>query len=490
MGRLLDQWMQENSATLARLQPGGGMPPMGAAPPPAFGEGAGYPPGPQPAFPGSGMPPQAGPVAVGPGPGIAQVQAPGAFQPGPMAPPPQLAFEQGGGGEGGVPLGSAVMGAFGGEPGSEAAAAAGAGQEPAPVGPNGQPVIQGESEEVPATEDGEIRMPAEGESFSAQDAMSQTPEAVDKAVDMLEEQTGVPVEQHYEMVTGNPPPANTKRRQIGEFLFEFGLNLLARPAGGDDFSDVGTALQQTMGARIGRQQQAEATRKDDEQVAHERRMDLEELGLKTREIEALESGARGGSYADFTGQDGNLYTYDRRNGRATPVIGPDGNPIKARAQGGGSAAESVQRFNAVMTNRQRMAEIAGIPFEGPVEMEARMQAEEAMRGIRPSAEDDARTRQQALTDATRLLTASTEYSFMSPEEQATAREEMARSFFNYTKYGDFEGNVEAAAGEPPDASRLTQGMATPVTDEQGNTEYWTLGTNGQPRKVSAEELGQ
>ena len=106
MGRLLEQWMAENTAALQRLQPGGGMMPVGAAPEPAFpaGTGAMLPP-PSPAFPtGAGVAPQAGPVQVMQTPG-AEVGAFAPFQPSPMDLPAMPAAEAavaGGPGPGGA----------------------------------------------------------------------------------------------------------------------------------------------------------------------------------------------------------------------------------------------------------------------------------------------------------------------------------------------------------------------------------------------------
>jgi hypothetical protein len=50
------------------------------------------------------------------------------------------------------------------------------------------------------------------------------------------------------------------------------------------------------------------------------------------------------------------------------------------------------------------------------------------------------------------------------------------------------GQNPQATGGAPDPSKLAAGMATPVTGDDGKTEYWTLGDDGQPRKVDPAEL--
>ena len=142
----------------------------------------------------------AAPVNVQGTPGAAVGEF-GQFQAPPMQQP---AFEEEPTGGGGPGIGSAVM---------EAIEAKRAGEEGAPAA--AEPV-----EEAPDGEEKEIELPAEGEGLSAESVMQQSPEAVDKAVDMLEEQTGQEVEQLYEQQTGNPPPADMRKREVGAFLLD------------------------------------------------------------------------------------------------------------------------------------------------------------------------------------------------------------------------------------------------------------------------------
>jgi hypothetical protein len=327
----------------------------------------------------------------------------------------------------------------------------------------------------------------EGEITSAEDALKAAPEAVDKSIKVMERQTGVPVEETYEKVTGSPPPANMKRRAIGEFLFEFGLNLLAAPPGGSDVGDLGRGLQQTIAGRQGRAQRRETQVRTREIEEREYGLELKKLGLKEREIEAMESGARGGSYADFTGEDGYLYTYDRRTHQANRVVGPDGNPIKSQDKGTGTTGESVQRYNATIDAWKQRAQILGIEYGGEYELDALTAAENRLIGTRPQEMTDEQRRTAAMEEAN-SVTKTTEYLYATPDERRAMVEEARRDAYSYLKYGDQMDPAVAPAGGAPEASRLQSGAATPVTDEAGNVTYWTLGTDGQPRQVSDEEM--
>lgn len=517
MGKLLEQWLAENSQTLARLQPGGGMPPPEMGFPPPGAEVS-------PAFGGEGQPqmPVAAPVSVqGPPP-----PAMAAFQPTPYQAPPLMqptAFPEE---EGGGALGTGVMDmidAMRGEeepmgppiPGSpeDIASRMPPQGEPPPLPPGAtgepppgafEPPPPGEAgpylEEPPAepaegaaldldqyTPEGHRSAFKEGEIKTAQDAFAAAPEEVDKAIDAMEKSTGVPVAQSYEMITGNPPPAQMKKRKIGEFLFEFGLNLLAQPPGMAGAQEVGVAMQQTIGGRRARAERREVTARQRQIEEREYGLELRKLGLKEREIEALESGARGGSYADFTGQDGYLYTYDRRNNQARRVVGPDGKPIKAREKTTGTTAESVQRYNATIDAWKRRAEILGIEYSGQYELDALAAAERRLIGTRPSEMTDEQRRAAAMEEANSIKK-TPEYLYGTPEERQEMLEEARSNAYNYLKYGETGEPARAPAGGTPDASRLQSGAATPVTDEAGNVTYWTLDANGEPRQVSPEEM--
>jgi len=560
MGKLLEQWLAENSQTLARLQPGGGMPP-GGAPPGAFPEDMV-----NPAFggEGGGGGPVAAPVEIGQPPPMAQGAFP-QFQPAPMM-QPQYAFEDEGGG--GAP-GSAIMDAIeamrqGEEepqmgppiPGSpEDIASHGPPQgpgaplppgatgmpppeafiEPPPgqqgpflppgtegIQPGGEmaqqmpfipgegpppspeelaqpmPDIQQPGQEPPTREEamqpmesysreGERSAFKEGEITTAQDAFDAAPEEVDKAIDSLEQTTNIPIEQQYQNITGNPPPSNMKRRKIGEFLFEFGLNLIAQPPGMAGIQEVGVSMQQTIAGRRGRAQRRQATERQTVLEEREHQIELRKLGLREREIEAMETGARGGSYADFTGEDGYMYSYDRRTGQATQVVGVDGNPIKARPGATGTVSESVQRYNATIDAWKRRAQIRGIEYGGEYELAALRAAENRLIGNRPSEMTDEERRRIAMEEAN-AITDTTEYLYASAEERRQMVEDERRDAYNYLKYGDEMAPATAPAGGTPDASRLQAGAATPVTDENGNVTYWTLDTNGQPRQVNDDEM--
>ncbi len=464
MGALLDQWMADNSAALARLQPGGGAGPMvGGPPPPAFpgaGQGAMAPPPPT-AFQG-GQGPVAAPVDVQGTPG-AEVGQFGPYQAPPMQQP---AFEeQAAGGGGGPGLGSTVMDAI------EAKRDGAVGAE------EGAPPVEGAAAEGEA----DIELPAEGEGLSAEQVFQQSPEAVDKAVDVLEEQTGKPVEQLYEQQTGNPPPANMKRREMGNFLLEFGLNLLAQPGGMSPAQEFGQAAQQTIRGRTERRTTATAVEREERQAQHERNMELKEFGLKRREIESIEAG----QIERFVTNDGRMMQWDPIAGTATAVLGAEGEPITGvEGRGTGTQAEFV--FTTVIENQRKIAELNDLEFTPEMEIVARRQAEAAMRNIRPEGEfDEAAARVRARDAATELLKVNEDFKAATGEEQEAMIARSLEMNLNWEKYGVYQ--FETPSGPDPDPARIPEGSAVPITDgNTGEQSYWIRDGDGV-RKLTLVE---
>lgn len=468
MGRLLDQWMQENSRSLQALAP---VPQMAPPTAPAFGQGAQVP-GAAPAFSAGGGP-MAAPVNVQSTPGAAVGQF-DAFQPSPMTP---VAFPEEATAAGGGPgAGTQVMDAM-----EERRRTQAAEEGVIPEGTAGPGGIVEEGREAP---DGEIRLPAEGEEFSAQDAMSQTPEAVDKAVDELERTTGVPVEETYTQVTGNPPPQNMKRREMGSFLFEFGLNLMAAPAGVSDVETFGGALQQTMGGRRARRESAASMEREERQAQHERRMELAEYGLKRREVEALESG----QMERFVRDDGVLMEYEPGTGRATPILDAEGNEIKGPpGSGTGGNTQAEYLFTATLDNHKEMARLAGVEWTPQMEITAREAAAVAMRGLRPSeGRTDAEMRRTAEESARALLKDSPDFLAGTPEERDAMITAAQTKAYNWEKYGTYA--IEPPAGPEPDVANIPEGQAVPVTDEHGRTNYWVRQTDPESGSVQVRKL--
>lgn len=345
----------------------------------------------------------------------------------------------------------------------------------------GKPVEEGD-----VTGEEEIRMPEEGEAFSASDAMKQTPEAVDKAADLLEEQTGTTVDEHYEQLTGNPPPANQNRRRTAEFLFEFGLNLLAQPGGMSPAQEFGQAATQTMSARMGRRDAAAAAESTERQQRFENKMQAREVGIRERELARLENQ---GDYEYVAGNDGNVYVFDGRTGEFKEAPGNLSLPSGTRA---GTTSAVVQEINQFMAMRRRVADINGIQFEGTqMEVIALEQAERRILEQRDRPYDERTARRSARDDALQYLTASDEFGFMQeddPEGAMALVNSTTEQFYNLEKYGSYEGEV-VADDDGPDVGMLTIGEATPVTNnETGVTEHWTLNPDGTKRRVDPSEM--
>jgi hypothetical protein len=409
----------------------------------------------------------AAPVNVQDAPG-AEVGQFGPYQAPPMAQPAFEAEPTGGGGPG---VGGAVMEAI------EARRGAGEeGAEPGAMPAEAKPVEEGD-----VTDEGEIELPAEGEGLSAEHVMQSSPEAVDKAVEMLEEQTGAEVEELYERQTGSPPPANMRKREIGNFLLEFGLNLLAGPGGMSPAEEFGQAAQQTIAGRRGRREAATSAEREERQAQHERNMELKEFGLKRREIESVEAGR----IERFVTNDGRMMQWDPTAGTATAVLGAEGEPITGvEGRGTGTQAEFV--FSTVIENQRKIAELNDIEFTPAMEIEARRQAERAMRNIRPEGEfDEVAARRRASTAASDFLGESEDFKAATQEEQQVMIAEALEMNYNWEKYGVYQ--QEAPSGPDPDRSQIPEGSAVPVTDESGETAYWIRQDDGVRKLTLVEQ---
>ena len=204
MGQILDDWLAKNGPRLSA---------MSGRPPPVMPGMEGAPAGIPPAFAGGGGGQAAPAFAQGAGPGMGPSFPAGDAQ----GPGPQPGFS----------------------PQAPVAAPVNVQGPPAKPAPTVAPKPQKKGE-----------MQSFGDMYKDAD-----PGQIKKAIDVLEQTTGQSVEQLYEKQTGNPPPRNTKREKIGEFLLEFGLNLMSSPAGEDSVSNVGRSLRAALAT--GRRREAQ-----------------------------------------------------------------------------------------------------------------------------------------------------------------------------------------------------------------------------------------
>ena len=449
MGQILDKWLSKNSERLSALT---GQP---ARP----GMAPGMPPGAFPPDVASSQPAQAFPSAAGPG-------GAGSFDAADAA-PPQAAFAAQ------APVAAPV---------AVQAPAAKAPQKAAP-----KPQKNGD--------DSFEKMYADAD-----------PKKIDEAIKVMEQTSGKSVEELYQQQTGRPPPKGESKRKVGEFLFEFGLSLMSAPAGTSDVEAVGGAAQATIGARREREAVAEEKRirqeaaaeesrirQDDRRIAAEERklgrvdkafdreVKLEQLELQRKKVQADLDRPIAGRFDNYIGDDGFMYTYNEATGEGRRVM-VNGRPVKPDPKQNTTRQQRFDtevRYNMYMDVHGKDAE--GEPLEGA---DLRTTQEGALKFANRQKEytkDEAR--RDAVKMATNVLSKVPDFVMAMPDEQKVMLEEKVDEYTELLMYGGGPGQGE------PDASRLSEGTATPVTNESGVMEYWTL-RDGQPVKVSENELQQ
>lgn len=463
MGDKLNEWIDANSATLQALS------------------GPGQP----------GIPPSAIPGAAG---------APGAPPPGPAFPPGQPEAA------GGFPAPQAAAGpgpidyssAFPPEPTPEQMATAQGAQPPAFDMPMMQPP-QAEPVEIGGPQPGQPPPAAAPKPKPKKDAIGMEqvmkdadPKQIDEAIKVMETASGKSIEELYTAQSGAPPPEGMSKRKLGQALFEFGLNLMSAPAGLSDVETIGRAGQATIAGRRQREEREEQklVAAEDRRVAAQERaagrldkkfdraVTLERLDLERQRVQAaLDKPV--GEFKDYIGEDGYWYTYnaEKNEGRRMVI---DGKPFKANKD---AIATKQRRLDSEVRRNMYMSVHGkwpdGTAKTGKDLYEANVKALEYANRVRPY------TRAEAVRDATKLavpeLLKDTNYMVAEDEE----RQAMKRRLID--DYADSFMAGNSSDGSIPDASRLTEGVATAVTNDAGITEYWML-KDGEPTKVPESQL--
>lgn len=321
------------------------------------------------------------------------------------------------------------------------------------------------------------------------------PESISKVIDLLEKNTGKTVEELYEQQTGNPPPRNTKKEKIGEFLLEFGLNLASAPAELSSFEAIGRSAQAARAAGKQRdvEYQAGLERREQKRIeAEERRLGrvdkkfdrevtMERLDLERKRTQAtLDKPV--GTFENYVGDDGYMYTYNEQSGEGRRVM-VNGKPVKPDPKMNKTTQQRFDtevRYNLYMSVHGKDSE--GQELTGGDLRTAREGALKFANREREYTADEAR--RDAVKSATTILAKDVNYSLADPDEQKALLDAKVEELSQLLMYGS------GPKGGQPDPSRLSEGVATPVTnDETGITEFWTL-KDGQPSKVSESQLSR
>jgi hypothetical protein len=313
------------------------------------------------------------------------------------------------------------------------------------------------------------------------------PIGMEKAIEVMEQTSGKSAEELYAQQTGAPPPKGMGKKKIGQALFEFGLNLMSAPAGLSDAESIGRAGQATIAGRRQREEREEAKRV----AAHERalgRLDrkfdrantLERLKMeRQRTAAALDQPI--GEFTNYVGDDGYMYEYnsETQEGRQIKV---NGKPMKASDQaiaGKQQRFDTEVRFNMYMGVYGQDAE--GVPLTGAALNNAKKEALKFANRQKPYTRAEAN--REAVSGATDLFKNDSNYALATEEEQRAMFKAKVGELTQMYMAGYNNGDGE------PDVSRLSEGVATPVTNDSGITEYWTL-RNGQAVKVPESQLAR
>lgn len=430
MGKILDDWMARNSGYLATLVPGAGRPQLALAPQPQ--------PQPMPGFGGASAPANGSSFAAQPGQSS-------------FAPPLQAAQ----------------------------------------VTPQ-QPPASGM-----APPSGPTRTGAGKDNYGVKQLVEgmSDPELT-KLTDQMTSQTGQTPQAAYKKITGNDPHKDMSHRELSEFLVEFGLGLLSAPAGMSDpeaFGRAGTAAYVSQNAkRAAAQTQARA----DEQTIYDRTQaerkyrddrldksfdrDIKLQELDAKELEAISKFGKSPNdkFNHYVGDDGYMYSYDENTGQGVRVE-INGKPVKPdpRIHANGERKLDFEvKYNMYLDTYGQRPD--GSKLTGPELTSVQKSALEFANRTKDYTDEEAQ--REAVKGAIDILKNDSNYLMSDPDQKAAMRSAQVAEIKNLLK--------PPAVSNTPDAAKLTKGMATPVTDDKGTTNYWTLGEDGKPRKVDPAEM--
>ncbi len=321
------------------------------------------------------------------------------------------------------------------------------------------------------------------------------PKQIDEAIKVMEKASGKSIEELYTEQSGAPPPKGMAKRKLGQALFEFGLNLMAAPAGLSDVETIGRAGQATIAGRRQREEKAEAKQvAADERraLAEERRMGridkqfdraavLKRLEIEQQRLQhALDKPV--GPFKDYIGEDGFLYSRDLATNESRQVM-HKGKPFKPNKDFMQSADKKLEweiKYNGYLS-------VHGTDSQGKAITGA------AMRKIKDDAlgyanstkqMDETQARMKAHDKAAELLEDDNDYFAASKDERSRMLDEKTRAIADF-----YMLRTDTLTGNKPDPSRLTEGVATPLKDpDTGVMEYWTLDADGNVKQVQSGQI--
>jgi len=323
------------------------------------------------------------------------------------------------------------------------------------------------------------------------------PKQIDEAIKIMEQTSGLSAEELYTQQTGAPPPEGMGKRKIGQALFEFGLNLMAAPAGLSDVETIGRAGQATIAGRRQREEKEEAKAIATEErraAAEERRLGRIDkqfdraATLKRLEIEQQrlqhQLNTKIGPFKDYIGDDGTLYTRDAATGEARQVI-HKGKPFKPDAEFMKSTEKRLEweiKKNGYMAVHGTDSQ--GRPLTGAA---LRKVEDDALTYANTGKKlDEGTARMKAREEAAKLLEDDDDYFSATPDERARMIDEKAGPIADF-----YMLRTDSVMGHKPDPSKLTEGVATPLRDpDTGIMEYWTLDAEGNAKQVQEQQVLQ
>ncbi len=323
------------------------------------------------------------------------------------------------------------------------------------------------------------------------------PKQIDDAIKVMETASGKSIEELYTEQSGAPPPKGMGKRKLGQALFEFGLNLMAAPAGLSDVETIGRAGQATIAGRRQREEKKEAKLAATEEKRFERekyrmgRIDkqfdraavLKRLEIQQQRLQA-ELQRPIGPFKDYIGEDGYLYSRDAATNEARQVM-HNGKPFKPDAE----YMKSTERRLEWEIKKNGYMAVHGTDSQGqPLTGAALRKVEDDSLAYANTDRklDEGTAREKAHDKAAELLAEDNAYFAASPDEQARMLDEKTRSIADF-----YMLRTDSLMGNKPDPSRLTEGAATPIKDpDTGIMEYWILDAEGNAKQVQEQQVIQ